>query len=225
LSENNEKLLLNILPASVAAKLKRGDTLIAEKMESVTCFFSDMVGFTAMTGTLSASAMVELLNSIVNAFDDLSILNDLEKIKTIGDAYFCVGGLQPGDKDHPYRMVKFGRECITAVRKVTNGKVQIRVGIHTGPLVAGVIGKSKFAFDCWGDSVNIASRMESTGVPGRVQISRQTYERVHDMFVFEERGFVEVKGKGALMTYLVVDKQEEIQEEPVTKEEEISDLE
>jgi guanylate cyclase 2F len=200
----NEQLLLSIFPKSIVARLKQGDTNISESFDSITCFFSDMVGFTSFSGTMSASGLVELLNSVVNRFDDLCKQHHLEKIKTIGDAYFCVGGLTAGDTDHAANSVRFAMGALRAVRKeVGNGKVNIRVGIHTGPLVAGVIGKSKFAYDCWGDTVNTASRMESTGIPGRVQISRATYERVHDVFEFQERNEVEVKGKGLMTTYVL----------------------
>jgi PAS domain S-box-containing protein len=205
--KNNEKLLLTILPAPIAARLKKGETCIAEQLPDVTCFFSDMVGFTKMSSTMSAYDLVQLLNSIVNRFDDLCAEHHLEKIKTIGDAYFCVGGLHSSGSanDHPADVVRFGLAVQHAVYRVTNGSISIRVGAHTGPIVAGVIGKSKFAYDCWGDTVNMASRMESTGLPGRVQISRETYSRVHDIFKFEERQDIEVKGKGKVTTYLVVD--------------------
>jgi guanylate cyclase 2F len=131
----------------------------------------------------------------------------LEKIKTIGDAYFCVGGLHSmgGENEHPADIVRFGLAVLRDVELITEGAIQIRVGAHTGPIVAGVIGKSKFAYDCWGDTVNMASRMESTGIPGRVQISRDTYARIHDQFQFEERNDIEVKGKGIVTTYLVID--------------------
>jgi PAS domain S-box-containing protein len=206
---NNERLLLSILPAPVANQLKKGESNIAEQFDDVTCFFSDMVGFTKMSSTMSATDLVALLNLIVNSFDDLCLAHSLEKIKTIGDAYFCVGGLHSSRTDHPHRVIAFAREAVRAVRRVSGGEIQIRCGVHTGPIVAGVIGKSKFAYDCWGDTVNMASRMESTGIPNRVQVSRQTYERVHDAFQFEERLGVEVKGKGVVETYLLIVSDEE----------------
>jgi class 3 adenylate cyclase len=179
--KNNETLLLSILPSSVASRLKRGETCIADQLDDVTCFFSDMVGFTKMSSTMTATDLVTVLNRIVVGLDDLCVANNLEKIKTIGDAYFCVGGLN-NDPDHPEHTVRFGLQAIKSVRELSGGEISIRVGCHTGPVVAGVIGRNKFAYDCWGDSVNMASRMESTGVANRVQISRQTYERVHDIF-------------------------------------------
>ena len=205
--KNSENLLLNILPSSVAVRLKRGDTNISENIQDATCFFSDMVGFTTLSGTMTASELVELLNGIVNTFDDICAAYELEKIKTIGDAYFAVGGLH-GAPNHTERVIRFGLEAIESLAKF-NGKIQIRCGCHTGPIVAGVIGKSKFAFDVWGSTVNIASRMESTGVPGKVQCSRAVYERCHDIFEFEERSGVQVKGVGEMVAYLVNDVREE----------------
>ncbi|KAL0483827.1 adenylate cyclase [Acrasis kona] len=200
---NNEKLLQSILPAHVSSRLKKKDNNIADRIESCTVFFSDMVGFTSISSNMSATNLVKLLNSIVNTLDDLCKHHSIEKIKTIGDAYFCVGGLTPGDNTHAERVVQFAVDALKAVHNVTSNSVEIRIGIHTGPLIAGVIGKSKFAYDCWGDTVNIASRMESTGIPGKIQITRDTYERVHDLFSFEERDGVVVKGKGTMTTYIL----------------------
>ncbi|KAL0488155.1 adenylate cyclase [Acrasis kona] len=229
--KNNEALLNSILPSTVASRLKTGRVdCIADKFDDATCFFSDMVGFTKMSSNMSASDLVFMLNKIVVAFDDLCVINNLEKIKTIGDAYFCVGGLfdeQEGGQSHPQRVVNFGLQALHAVKELTNGDINIRIGVHTGPLVAGVIGKNKFAYDCWGDTVNTASRMESTGLPGRVQTSRQTYERIHDLFKFEERQ-VEAKGKGFLTAYVVVvDETNDIKYdvvEEVTRQEEENDV-
>jgi guanylate cyclase 2F len=202
--KNSEELLLNILPGPVAGRLKRGDTCIADTVDDVTCFFSDMVGFTKMSSQMTATELVEMLNNIVNTFDDLCAYHNLEKIKTIGDAYFAVGGLHNSGSDHPERVVRFGLDIIDSL-KVYNGSVQIRCGCHTGPIVAGVIGKSKFAYDVWGDTVNMASRMESNSLPGRMQCSRATYERCYDVFNFEEIPNIEIKGKGLTTCYLVVD--------------------
>jgi PAS domain S-box-containing protein len=164
--QKNESLLQSIFPAAIVTRLKRGDTNISESFDSVTCFFSDMVGFTTLSGTMGPSELVQLLNAVVNSFDDLCKINHLEKIKTIGDAYFCVGGLTPGDTDHAANAIRFAIGTLKAVDVVGDGRVSIRIGmflvlvtnikgLHTGPIVAGVIGKSKFAYDCWGNTVNI----------------------------------------------------------------------
>ncbi|KAL9657703.1 hypothetical protein ABK040_005056 [Willaertia magna] len=168
-----------------------------------------MVGFTSLSSGLSPSDLVDTLNSIVNGFDDLTEVYDLEKIKTIGDAYFAVGW---GQSDHPERALKFSMAVFRVLfdyntKSVTNDalrtQINVRIGLNTGSVVAGVIGKKKFAFDLWGDAVNVASRMESTSEPGRIQISRSTYERVYDLgYKFEERK-INVKGKGLTTTYML----------------------
>ncbi|EFC37349.1 predicted protein [Naegleria gruberi] len=223
--KNSENLLKNILPSAVAQKLKAGETFIAEKFSDVTCFFSDMVGFTSISSKMGANELVGMLNAIVNGFDALTEKYDLEKIKTIGDAYFATGGLWQ-TSDHPERVLMFALDTFYVIRtyntsniaqqlrKIDNldapdihkviPQIDIRIGINTGECVAGVIGTKKFAYDLWGDTINVASRMESTSKPGQVQISRSTFERVHDLpkLKFEER-FVEVKGKGKMQSYLV----------------------
>ncbi|KAG2393520.1 hypothetical protein C9374_007051 [Naegleria lovaniensis] len=204
----SEHLLRNILPEAVAAKLKSGETFIAEKFNDITCFFSDMVNFTKMSSSLNPSELVTMLNHIVNGFDALTDKYNLEKIKTIGDAYFCVGGLHlQSTSDHPERCLRFSIEALTVVhdynRTNSDQQINIRIGLNTGGAVAGVIGTKKFAYDLWGDTINVASRMESTSLPGRIHLSRSTYERVHDLeFDFEERA-IEVKGKGKCQTYLL----------------------
>nr|CAG4713841.1 unnamed protein product [Naegleria fowleri] len=204
----SEHLLRNILPEAVAAKLKSGETFIAEKFNDITCFFSDMVNFTNMSSSLNPSELVMMLNTVVNGFDALTDKYNLEKIKTIGDAYFCVGGLHlQSTSDHPERCLRFSIEALTVVHDYNRGnsdqQINIRIGLNTGGAVAGVIGTKKFAYDLWGDTINVASRMESTSLPGRIHLSRSTYERVHDLeFDFEERS-VEVKGKGKCQTYLL----------------------
>ncbi|KAL9657720.1 hypothetical protein ABK040_005071 [Willaertia magna] len=207
--KKSENLLLNIFPVHIAQQLKIGESFIAEKYSDCTCFFSDMVGFTSLSSGLTPSDLVEKLNSIVNGFDDLTEVYDLEKIKTIGDAYFAVGW---GQSDHPERALKFSMAVFKVLfdhntKAVTNDElspqINVRIGLNTGSVVAGVIGKKKFAFDLWGDAVNVASRMESTSEPGRIQISRSTYERVYDLgYKFEERK-VNVKGKGLTTTYML----------------------
>ncbi|EFC38368.1 predicted protein [Naegleria gruberi] len=207
--KNSEKLLRNILPESVALKLKSGNSFVAERFNDVSVFFSDMVGFTALSSDMNPSDLILLLNNVVNGFDDLTDKYELEKIKTIGDAYFCVGGLPINPQsDHPERTLRFAMDCFSVIRgfnQATNGEkvINIRIGINTGSVVAGVIGKKKFAYDLWGDTINTASRMESNSKPGRIQISRSTYERVYDLgFEFEERS-IDVKGKGVCTCYLM----------------------
>ncbi|EFC35253.1 predicted protein, partial [Naegleria gruberi] len=226
--KKSEELLLNILPLPVANRLKQGETFIAEKFADVTIFFSDMVGFTKMSSGMEADQLVMMLNTIVNEFDKLTEKYLIDKIKTIGDAYFAVSGTHSSkSSDHPERMLKFAISVYSFLRdfNIKFGKeVNLRIGMHTGPCVGGVIGTKKFAYDLWGDTINTASRMESTGVPGRIQISRATYERVFDLgYEFEERESIYVKGKGEMKTYLLKDKHhdnpipkiEELQENPV----------
>nr|CAG4712123.1 unnamed protein product [Naegleria fowleri] len=204
----SEALLLNILPLPVANRLKAGEKNIYENIKDVTCLFSDIVGFTSMSSKLEPHQVVEMLNIIVNQFDLLCERLALEKIKTIGDAYFLAGGLHNKETDHPEKVLLFacGQFSILYNYNVKrNANLNIRVGIHTGSVTAGVLGSSKFSYDLWGDTVNTASRMESTGIGGRIQISRQTYERVYDLYEFEPRE-VEVKGKGLQTTYLLSQK-------------------
>ncbi|KAG2383018.1 hypothetical protein C9374_004985 [Naegleria lovaniensis] len=212
--KNSENLLRNILPDIVASRLKGGETFIAEKLPDITVFFSDMVGFTKISSQLNPTELVQMLNEIVIGFDHLTDIYKLEKIKTIGDAYFCVGGLNDSqttcDTPHPERVLKFAIETFDVIlsfnEKNPERLVNIRVGINTGQCVAGVIGRKKFAFDLWGDTINVGSRMESSSLPGRIHCSRSSYERVYDLgYEFEER-FVEVKGKGSLQTYLLKEK-------------------
>ncbi|EFC43302.1 predicted protein [Naegleria gruberi] len=210
--KHSEELLLNILPDAVASKLKSGETFIAEKFADITCFFSDMVNFTRISSDMNPSELVLMLNFIVNGFDELITKYNLEKIKTIGDAYFAVGGLHGlnAQSDHPERTLKFAIDTYQVVSnynsksgKPMREQINIRIGMHTGSVVAGVIGKLKFAYDLWGDTINMASRMESNSVNGRIQISRTTYERVYDLgFSFEERT-INVKGKGETLAYLL----------------------
>ncbi|KAG2378379.1 hypothetical protein C9374_008522 [Naegleria lovaniensis] len=209
--QNSDKLLRNILPDAVASKLKSGETFIAEKFNDITCFFSDMVNFTKMSSGMNPSELVLMLNVIVNGFDDLIDKYQLEKIKTIGDAYFCVGGLHNNSQsDHPERALRFAIDTLLVIRSYNlenmERQVNIRIGLNTGGVVAGVIGRKKFAYDLWGDTINTASRMESTSLAGRIQISRSTYERVYDLGLeFEERT-MELKGKGLTNTYLLKEK-------------------
>lgn len=202
--QKSEKLLLNILPVSVAQRLKEDNSIIADYYESATVLFSDIVGFTAMSEHVTPTELVSYLNRLFSAFDDLAEKYRLEKIKTIGDAYMVAGGF-PEVRDCHVKDVSLMAlemlEVVAACNLIAEQPVEIRIGIHTGPAVAGVIGIKKFAYDVWGDTVNTASRMESNGQPGRIQLSEQAALLLGDDFVIEERGTVEVRGKGCMKTY------------------------
>jgi class 3 adenylate cyclase len=204
----NERLLLNILPPSIAERLRGGEVVIADRFDEMTVMFADCVRFTELSSHLTPVELVELLNDLFSIFDRLVDRYGLEKIKTIGDAYMVVGGLipDPDDRPHVARVADMALDLLAEVepfRTPHGHSVQVRIGIHTGPTVAGVIGLKKFIYDIWGDAVNTASRMESQGMPGRIQVSAPTYERLAADFTFEPRGTVEIKGKGALQTYFL----------------------
>lgn len=207
--EKSEKLLLNILPKAIAERLKRNETTIAEYFPEVTVLFADLVGFTSFSTTMSPIELVELLNQIFSGFDLICERLGLEKIKTIGDAYMAVGGLPEPRADHAEAIAQMALELQTEIARFNaknNQSFSIRIGIHSGPVVAGVIGIKKFIYDLWGDTVNIASRMESHGLPWRIQVSEATYKLLKHKYLFDERGTIEVKGKGAMTTYLLIGK-------------------
>ncbi len=202
----NERLLLNILPASIADRLKHGERVIADRFEQMTVLFADVVDFTPFAAALPANDVVSVLNSVFALFDQLTERYGLEKIKTIGDAYMVIGGMT-ADDGHVERVADMALDMIKAVRRYRTGsgqRLQIRVGMHVGPTVAGVIGLRKFIYDVWGDTVNTASRMESSGVPGRVQVSEETRRLLERRYELEPRGIVDIKGKGPMSTYLLV---------------------
>jgi adenylate cyclase len=205
--QESERLLLNILPKAIAERLKQGDINIADGFAEVTILFADIVGFTEISSRVSPQKLVALLNKIFSAFDELSEQHGLEKIKTIGDNYMVASGLPKPHPNHAEaiaemaldmqkEMAKFSLEC--------GELLNIRIGINTGPVVAGVIGTKKFIYDLWGDAVNTASRMESQGIPGKIQVSAATYHLLQDRYLFEERGIIQVKGKGEMTTYLLM---------------------
>ncbi|MEO1431657.1 MAG: adenylate/guanylate cyclase domain-containing protein [Cyanobacteria bacterium J06633_8] len=209
--EQTEKLLLNILPASIANRLKQEPGTIAEYFEDVTVMFADIVGFTQIAASVTAKTLVNLLNQIFSVFDRLSLKYDLEKIKTIGDAYMVVGGLPTRSSNHPQTIAAMALEMQNAIEtfnRRNNLNLSIRIGIHTGSVVAGVIGLQKFSYDLWGNTVNIASRMESHGLPGKIQLTEDTYKRLQDKFILERRGEILVKGKGLMTTYLLMGSRE-----------------
>ena len=165
-----------------------------------------MVGFTAVTHALPPEQVVDYLDELVRAFDTLSEQHGVEKIKTIGDCYMAVCGLPRPCSDHAERMARMALRMVEATRKYGEEKginLQLRIGINSGPVVAGVIGATKFIYDLWGDTVNLASRMESTGVPGQIQVTRAVYERLKQSYEFESRGMVQVKGKGEIEAWLL----------------------
>jgi PAS domain S-box-containing protein len=203
----SERLLLNVLPKEIADRLKQEQGSIASSIDSATVLFADLVGFTQLSERLCAIELVSLLNDIFSCFDRLAERHGLEKIKTIGDAYMVVGGVpipRPDRAEAVAQMAIDMQQAISQFRTDRQETFQLRIGINTGPVVAGVIGIKKFIYDLWGDTVNVASRMESTGAPGGIQVSASTYNLLKDRFVLKERGRIEVKGKGEMMTYWLV---------------------
>ena len=205
----SDQLLLNILPPSIADQLKQDIRPIAENFESVTILFADIVNFTPLSSHLPASELVSILNEIFSTFDELAGWLGLEKIKTIGDAYMVAAGLPVYREDHTAVIAEMALAMINAMgifSRQHNQILQIRIGIHTGPVVAGVIGVKKFTYDLWGDTVNVASRMETLAEPGRIQVSEAVYERLKHQYRLEERGNIAVKGKGQMRTYWLLSK-------------------
>ncbi|MBW4680775.1 MAG: CHASE domain-containing protein [Microcoleus vaginatus WJT46-NPBG5] len=204
--EKSERLLLNILPQPIAERLKQEQKIIADSFAEVTVLFADIVGFTQLASRISATELVQLLNEIFSAFDKLAVWHGLEKIKTIGDAYMVVGGLPMHRPDHAQAIAEMALDMQQAILQFNADQGEaftIRIGIHTGPVVAGVIGTNKFIYDLWGDTVNIANRMESHGIPGCIQVSAATYEQLQHLYQFERRGYIPIKGKGEMLTYLL----------------------
>ncbi|MEH1963552.1 MAG: adenylate/guanylate cyclase domain-containing protein [Nostoc sp.] len=205
--EETERLLLNILPVAISKPLKEQPAKIAEDFADVTVLFADIVGFTEIAASVSAIQLVNLLNPIFSAFDRLTEQHGLERIKTINDAYMVVGGLPTRRPDHPQAIAQMALQMQTAIALFNTEKNQnfsIRIGIHSGSVVAGVIDLNNFTYDLWGDMVNIASCMESQGIASKIQVTEDTYKCLCDQFLFEKRGEIEVKGKGKMTTYLLI---------------------
>jgi class 3 adenylate cyclase len=205
-NRENEELLLNVLPAPIANRLRGGEKGIADGFAEVTVAFADLVGFTAMSSEMPPAEVVTLLNGLFSRFDEAAHQLGIEKIKTVGDAYMAVCGLPVPVPDHAARMVRMAIRMVHITREhALEHKVsmKLRVGINSGPVVAGVIGKSKYIYDLWGDTVNLASRMESGGLPDMIQVTRPVYKALKDQFVFEARGQIEVKGKGSVEAWLL----------------------
>jgi adenylate cyclase len=206
LRRENERLLLNILPAPIAERLRAGDNHIADAFAEVTVLFADIVGFTQLAGSMPAKDIVEILNELFTRFDLAARDLNIEKIKTIGDAYLAVCGLPEPCDNQVESMVKMAIRMMEIVKEFSQERgmnLRLRIGINTGPVVAGIIGRRKFIYDLWGDTVNVASRMESHGVPDAIQVTRSVYEKMRDHYIFEERGPIEVKGKGSIETWLL----------------------
>nr|WP_246834856.1 adenylate/guanylate cyclase domain-containing protein [Leptospira levettii] len=207
--QKSESLLLNILPASIADRLKSKNEIIADKSSEATILFADIVDFTVLSQTMEPEKIVSILNEIFSEFDTIVQNHNLEKIKTIGDAYMVASGIPEAREDHCEAVALCALDMLSSIE---NGITQdskpfkIRIGIHTGPVVAGVIGKSKFIYDLWGDSVNTASRMESHGTEGKIHVSKEVYQKLKSNFTFETKREIQVKGKGIMETYFLIKK-------------------
>lgn len=218
--EKSDALLLSVLPRSIAARLKEEGKSIADGIVECTVLFSDLVGFTGLSQELGPRALVDLLNRMFSAFDALSEKHGLEKIKTIGDAYMVAGGVPEYKSDHASAIAKMALDMCSFIEQFSidnNLALDVRIGIHSGPVVAGIIGTKKFSYDLWGDAVNMAARMESHGLAGKIQTTEATYLLLRRHFRLEERGDVEVKGKGTLRTYWLLGKKEAGDEEQLSQ--------
>jgi class 3 adenylate cyclase len=200
-----DALLLNLLPASISARLLDGERTIADTYPAVTVLFADIEGFTALTARLRPDEVIDLLSRLFARFDELVEARGLEKIKTIGDAYMVAGGLPQPIEDHAARVVDLGRAMIEVAQAESDGVggLRLRVGVHSGPVIGGVIGRRKIAFDIWGDTVNLASRLESQGVAGRVHVSDATWRELEGRFAGEPRGPIDLRGHGPMETWLI----------------------
>lgn len=216
--EKSERLLLNILPLAIAERLKQGDHTIAERFASVTVLFADLIGFTSFANRTDPEELVKLLNDLFSRFDHIADRHGLEKIKTIGDSYLVVGGLPEPRPDHAEAVADMALEMLTALTDLNREHgttLSLRIGLNTGPVVAGVIGRKKFTYDLWGAAVNLASRMQSSGLPNRVHLPAETYELLRGKFRLTERGIVDCKGVGEVRTYLLEGRLSAAQTEPL----------
>ena len=205
--ERSEQLLLNILPQAIVTRLNRDETLIADHLSDVTILFADLIGFTALSSQLSAKDVVRLLNGLFSEFDRLALSFGVEKIKTVGDAYMLAGGVPEPRRDNAHAVADTALAMLETVKRTNYDlpiPLQMRFGMHSGDVVAGIIGTHKFVYDIWGDAVNIASRMESQGVPNRIQISAATRLHIHEHFQLEPHGCVDIKGKGPMETFILL---------------------
>jgi class 3 adenylate cyclase len=204
--EKSERLLLNVLPQTIAVRLKQGERTIAERYNGVTVLFADVVDFSSFANRTEPEDLVSLLNDLFSRFDQLAGRYGLEKIKTIGDSYLAVGGLPERRMDHAEAIASMALEMLTALDAFNadrGSKLRMRIGLNSGPVVAGIIGRQKFSYDLWGSTVNLASRMQSSGVPNCIQVSATTHELLQGKFRFTPRGSIACKGLGEVSTYLL----------------------
>lgn len=209
--EKSESLLLNILPKQIADILKKEERVIADHYDGASILFADLVGFTPMSAQMTPTEMIEMLNQIYSHIDSLAEKYDVEKIRTIGDNYMVASGVPSTRPDHAQALANMALDILAYTKKLPtqNGHaISFRIGINSGPLIAGVIGQKKFHYDVWGDTVNTASRMESHGEPGKIQVTKSTYKLVMNEFVFEARGKIDVKGKGEMETWFLIGKED-----------------
>ena len=207
--EKSDKLLLNILPRSIAERLKNGESLIADDFEDSTVLFADLAGFTKLSSTISATDVVMQLNSIFSLFDGLIVKYSLEKIKTIGDCYMLAGGVPKPISNHAESVVKMALDMLETIEQIntkTDQSLKIRIGINSGPVSAGVIGKEKFIYDLWGDTVNVASRMETFGANDKIHVSHNIFLQLKDIYSFDKREQMDIPGKGKMQTYFLTKK-------------------
>ncbi|MCB9331238.1 MAG: adenylate/guanylate cyclase domain-containing protein [Lewinellaceae bacterium] len=204
-NQENERLLHSILPQPIAEEIRSGRHNVVKRFEEVSILFADIVGFTVLSEKLKPGEVVDILNGLFSKFDDLTDQYGLEKIKTIGDAYMVAAGVPEENADHAMTMFRFAQDMLRSLEEynlANNSQMKIRIGISSGPVVAGVIGKKKFAYDLWGDSVNTAARMEAYGREGNIQISPSSYALLKNDFAFEKIPGVNIKGKGVMDVYL-----------------------
>ena len=203
----SERLLLNVLPESIATRLKRGEEPIADLHDDITVLFADLAGFTVRSAHETPAETVAVLNEVFSVFDSLVSRYGLEKIRTIGDSYMVASGVPVARPDHASAICAMAldlRHEVARLNAVHDWDLSFRIGINSGPAVAGIVGREKFHYDLWGDTVNVASRMESHGLPDQIQVTESVYERLKHDFAFERRGLIDIKGKGPTLTYLLV---------------------